>query len=429
MDDKKLVAIAIGGSGYTLQHGIQAEDIYDHYYTKRYTKDAAEKISAANAYVSASAAAYLSAKDKEAAKRYVDAYLPGYAIDDVLSSPDHVVLHNDSAKKLIVAYRGTDVGNASDLSADVTIAKDGVSYKDDPRFTQAVWQYQMATVKYNDYDAKVTGHSLGGSQAAWVSRETGAEAHVFNPGMVGMKLTQDMSASFGYLKAGGQYDNMHIYRMDGDVVSGGYTSRISLDQLDERGIPMRQSLNTSWKDKNGDSWSTYPESQEMRRYAPTSGHGAELVNAKFDDPQGRKGVDLAFAAHKLNRFMSDKEAKDYKAFSDGSYKDDQQVRDNMQVSHAPTAISTVPPSAPNNTVEQSHSATHNAESEPGYKPVTLTYTTDHAATSTINSREQWLNSVTHWSDNTAASHTPQTLQQPSQSTAVQGVVQSIHSMS
>ena len=106
----------------------------------------------------------------------------GWNLDRELSGSNAAVYNKDG--RVRIAYRGTDVNNASDLRADAHILS-GDQAKSE-RFIEAENLYKKARTKYGaDKEFKLTGHSLGGSQAAHVARkyaDDGVTASVFNPG-------------------------------------------------------------------------------------------------------------------------------------------------------------------------------------------------------------------------------------------------------
>ena len=110
-----------------------------------------------------------------------DAEVAGWTIDRDLSGDNAAVYTRDGA--VSIAYRGTDPTNTSDLKADAHILTG--KQKDSKRFREAEDLYKRARAKYGKSTFKLTGHSLGGSQAAHVARkyaDDGTTASVFNPG-------------------------------------------------------------------------------------------------------------------------------------------------------------------------------------------------------------------------------------------------------
>lgn len=105
-----------------------------------------------------------------------------YEVDRELSHKNATVLRHRNSNHAVVSYRGTDPSNFDDLLADKHIATGSRKHK---RFDEAVDLAKRAKAKYGDI--KVTGHSLGGTQALHVNRELGFDAHAFNPGSAAVR--------------------------------------------------------------------------------------------------------------------------------------------------------------------------------------------------------------------------------------------------
>ena len=263
--------------------------------TGQYTNDYQKDIDDNNQEAVASAVAYIYSKGgKEKADAYVSQFLPGYSVDARLSSNDHVVLRNDAEKKAIVAYRGTDVGNVSDLAADYHIATKGDDFSESIRFHKAMTDYRNARESLPGYDFTVTGHSLGGAQAMWVARQDpSVNAVVFNPGVVGLTGSQQLAKGAHYAMSGGapgrgsQYDNIKLIRNDGDIVSAGYYSVTGEGTKDADGKEIvNKELGRAWR--------------------PGMDHGVRLTNAKFQSD--KSGIGWTLAAHSLDSFLTNEQA-------------------------------------------------------------------------------------------------------------------------
>ena len=106
----------------------------------------------------------------------------GWTRDDELSNQNYTTYTKDGRAK--VSYRGSDFSNPKtrweDLGADLLLTiglADSAS-----RFKNAKKVADRAVKKYGENNVSLVGHSLGGSQSAWVSRKTGLKGTGFNTG-------------------------------------------------------------------------------------------------------------------------------------------------------------------------------------------------------------------------------------------------------
>lgn len=129
--------------------------------------------------------------------------LNGYNIDHSLGNKYSAVYVNPKDNDTIVAFRGTK--DVSDLAPDLDIA---LGRRSHPRFREAEELVDRVEKKYNK-KAKLTGHSLGGTVADYVSQRRGNNATVFNPGSNPL-LKEKMRP------------NLRVHRDKGDLISGGY---------------------------------------------------------------------------------------------------------------------------------------------------------------------------------------------------------------
>lgn len=101
----------------------------------------------------------------------------GWQRDVELSTEHSHVYHKEGKAK--VAYRGTHTWH--DIVPDVQLAVGLQDYSG--RFQKASQVAEKTIKKYGKHNVSLTGHSLGGSQAAYVSRDKGLQATGFNAAM------------------------------------------------------------------------------------------------------------------------------------------------------------------------------------------------------------------------------------------------------
>lgn len=291
----------------------------------RYTKGAEKRVSEANTKAVVSAAAYIYAKDEDRAQEFIDKHAPGYTIRHDLSDHEHVVMVKGNDVE--ISFRGTDTGNIDDLYADKDIALMGMDYSGSERFDRALQVYREVRVTLGgDKNYSVTGHSLGGSQAMWVARHNPeVKAVVFNPGIVGPTSNQRwggvanaMASVFGMRNHndGEEYDNIEVLRMDGDIVSGGYYSRMGGNMIknmkDEDGKMLMEPYEVS-NALNGTFAAMAPPSRWVR---PDGDHGIDLVNARYDDPEVSEGsLKWLLKAHGLDNFLTPEQSVSFNDMS------------------------------------------------------------------------------------------------------------------
>ncbi|KAL1527396.1 hypothetical protein AB1Y20_016064 [Prymnesium parvum] len=153
--------------------------------------------------VQASTVAYKEGFD--AAQAYLDKEGIPYTIDRLHSTQENLVLLGDGDVK--IAYRGTDIKNVSDVSADALIAAGGEGIH--PHFTNAEDQLRAVTDMYGK-PSELLGYSLGGAKAMSMGSQFGIESTTFNPFLGKNLLTTPKT------------DAVHnIYRTTTDIASVG----------------------------------------------------------------------------------------------------------------------------------------------------------------------------------------------------------------
>lgn len=135
-------------------------------------------------------------------------YNSGYRSDPEFDQTDYHLYKK--AGKATLVFRSTDVRNASDLLADTYIMAGKESKS--RRFQNAENVYRRAVQKYGANNVDLTGFSLGGSQALYLSNKYKAKATVFNPGFSPEDLEH-------HLQHPRDYSNATAYVTAGDVIS------------------------------------------------------------------------------------------------------------------------------------------------------------------------------------------------------------------
>lgn len=102
----------------------------------------------------------------------------GYKIDAALSDQETRVFVKKigNVRKVIISFRGTS--NTQDIVTDIGIVKGERA----GRFIKSMDQTKKVIAKYGRANVEVTGHSLGGTIARYVSDKLGLKGKAFNPG-------------------------------------------------------------------------------------------------------------------------------------------------------------------------------------------------------------------------------------------------------
>ncbi len=134
-----------------------------------------------------------------------------YAYDTKLSDLNASIFVNKHTKEVITSYKGTNIKNLEDLSADISIVIGQEELSE--RFKHAHEKQQAVFKKYNPkrYKHIVTGHSLGGSISNSLGRQYTdqiTEIHAFNPG-VGLAEVLNQKKN----------PNYHSHHIKGDLIS------------------------------------------------------------------------------------------------------------------------------------------------------------------------------------------------------------------
>ncbi|MDQ0497006.1 lipase family protein [Paenibacillus brasilensis] len=193
--------------------------------------------------------------------------LPGWKVLDTLDREDSglaaVTFYNEETKQAVIAYRGTETDDPQDLYNDATLALPEINRKihgslnihsdeynekmkkmDDAlgftafnnwmgekeksvdkalfgssnQFYQAEDYAKDIQKKYKDYNFSLTGHSLGGGNAQYVSAYTGLTAVTFSAPSVISSLTTE----YRHKAENGEFDHQITnFLHPGDVIASG----------------------------------------------------------------------------------------------------------------------------------------------------------------------------------------------------------------
>jgi hypothetical protein len=167
-----------------------------------------KKLKAAYELANASALCYIvNDKGMRTGKAWARKYLKGWdvAACDKTGGFYMCLVHHEE-KRCIFACRGTNPKDGLDLLADVAIV--AMKLDEDPRFKLVRTACRKFAEQFPNYNLETTGHSLGGSLAIWAAMPLKRMAVAFNPGLIGDPLCSPHNLPV-------------VYRVDGDVVSGG----------------------------------------------------------------------------------------------------------------------------------------------------------------------------------------------------------------
>lgn len=131
---------------------------------------------------------------------------PEYFIDETLSGDNSVVVVPTEEDHAIIGFRGTNPTRLDDIIAGIHVLADTLDKS--VRFKDALATYRQVSQKYGL--VKVTGHSLGGTQAIYIARKFPVDCWAWNPGQ---------GISKRYLDDKTTYPNIRTYHIIGDPLS------------------------------------------------------------------------------------------------------------------------------------------------------------------------------------------------------------------
>lgn len=147
----------------------------------------------------------------------------GYKYDSMLSSRNQQVWYHPEERKLLVNVAGTH--NLRDVGTDMYLAMGKL--KDTSRYKEAGKTLDNAKHKYGVDSATVTGHSLGGAIAQYMSSKNDKVYTLDKGATIGQKTRTNESA----------------YRSSGDLVSGMNANSTRMTTIPQNGLGMLNYLN------------------------------------------------------------------------------------------------------------------------------------------------------------------------------------------
>jgi predicted esterase YcpF (UPF0227 family) len=148
-------------------------------------------------YAKLSSVAYGNTTEGRAAK-LAKYKMTDWVQDTALSTPDVAVLYNPKTKEMVSAITGSRFTSRKhalrDIKSDIGIAA-GVD-RLGKRTSEVKAVVKKAKSKYKDYDATLTGHSLGGRTAQNISKSTGIPAVAYNIGSSPLGAVTDKIAKW-----------------------------------------------------------------------------------------------------------------------------------------------------------------------------------------------------------------------------------------
>jgi hypothetical protein len=125
----------------------------------------------------------------------------GYVYDSDLSNGNNSVYFNPKDKKILMSVKGTNPFSLKDIGTDIYLAAGKL--KDTDRYKESKNILEKAKKRYNNANATLASHSLGGSISQYIA---GKDDKVY---------TLDKGATIGTPTRG----NETAYRSKGDLVS------------------------------------------------------------------------------------------------------------------------------------------------------------------------------------------------------------------
>jgi hypothetical protein len=149
----------------------------------------------------------------------------GYHIDKSLSDEETKVYVNKKGK-VIVSFRGTTT--PEDIITDAEI----IGGQRGKRFDKSAEQVRQVIKKYGQENIEVTGHSLGGTIARYISDKFGLKGKAFNPGASPTELTATKESGRNIktiINAGDPISNSLSFAQNVEIRNSSQTSPHSIE--------------------------------------------------------------------------------------------------------------------------------------------------------------------------------------------------------
>lgn len=138
-------------------------------------------------------------RDENKASKMLKKY--GYVLDKSLTNREHLTAYNPFEKKLLFVPVGTQPSSMKDIITDVHLAVGNL--KNTSRYKSDKQAFNAALNKYDEKEAILAGHSLGGTIASGIGRGQDAIYTLNKGATIGAQTRK----------------NEEAFRVEGDVVS------------------------------------------------------------------------------------------------------------------------------------------------------------------------------------------------------------------
>jgi len=118
----------------------------------------------------------------------------GYRLLKRYSTVDRAVFRHEQTGDVVISFRGTSPKNWRDVTTDIAMVVNVPRASN--RFRNADRVTKQLVEEFGAAHVTAVGHSLGGSQALYVSNKYGIKAHAFNPYIMTSQIAKQESFPF-----------------------------------------------------------------------------------------------------------------------------------------------------------------------------------------------------------------------------------------